>query len=366
MLQERESRFFPLAAGCWARLCLVLIWLVWLPYAQASRTPSRLLSLDLLNSPTSPLETRVGGALPTWSGRLFSEGSLQLTIAPTYDELAYEIVLGRRQWPNRDPKGIEGGMNLYGFVGNAPVNAFDAWGLDLMSFSFSEATVDRYGVLYLPFEVTQHLNNAKRRNYGRDYNIVQFDTADVLAAWIAAENENPDFEGFKPLAAKGLGASEAELAAGRRLMKTMLAIGAGGSVGVVLGSAGAMMADIYLNSAPFASSLVSGYALPTQMAFREAGILAEDGTLTQSAIADAQELMSGTALRNQNVVAELTKDGSKIADWAKFSTKSVTDPNGVKAQIHFYMNRVTRAVNYMKDYKMVVPTTGRQIPLGGV
>jgi RHS repeat-associated protein len=32
-------------------------------------------------------------------------------------------------WPNRDPLGEEGGVNLYGFIGNNPVNQFDELGL---------------------------------------------------------------------------------------------------------------------------------------------------------------------------------------------------------------------------------------------
>ena len=41
---------------------------------------------------------------------------------------AYEIASGRRQWPNRDPIGERGGINLYGFVGNRPINAVDSDG----------------------------------------------------------------------------------------------------------------------------------------------------------------------------------------------------------------------------------------------
>ena len=39
----------------------------------------------------------------------------------------YDPVTGR--WPSRDPIGEEGGMNLYGFVGNDGVNGMDVWGL---------------------------------------------------------------------------------------------------------------------------------------------------------------------------------------------------------------------------------------------
>ncbi len=35
-----------------------------------------------------------------------------------------------QRWPNRDPIGERGGMNLYGFVGNSPLNKVDHLGLD--------------------------------------------------------------------------------------------------------------------------------------------------------------------------------------------------------------------------------------------
>jgi len=39
----------------------------------------------------------------------------------------YKPELGR--WINRDPIGEEGGMNVYGFVGNDPVHSLDVLGL---------------------------------------------------------------------------------------------------------------------------------------------------------------------------------------------------------------------------------------------
>ena len=35
-----------------------------------------------------------------------------------------------QRWPNRDPIGERGGLNLYGYVGNNPINKFDPYGLD--------------------------------------------------------------------------------------------------------------------------------------------------------------------------------------------------------------------------------------------
>ena len=41
---------------------------------------------------------------------------------------AYDPVTGR--WLSRDPIGENGGINLYGYVGNSPVNLWDALGLE--------------------------------------------------------------------------------------------------------------------------------------------------------------------------------------------------------------------------------------------
>jgi RHS repeat-associated protein len=42
----------------------------------------------------------------------------------------YDPVTGR--WPSRDPIGERGGINLYGFVGNSPIDAIDLLGLDVL------------------------------------------------------------------------------------------------------------------------------------------------------------------------------------------------------------------------------------------
>jgi len=42
---------------------------------------------------------------------------------------AYKTASGRHEWPNRDPIGEKGGLNLYGFVGNSSLNKVDHLGL---------------------------------------------------------------------------------------------------------------------------------------------------------------------------------------------------------------------------------------------
>lgn len=52
------------------------------------------------------------------------------------------------------------------------------------------------------------------------------------------------------------------------------------------------------------------------------------------------------------VVKELTADGSKIEDWGKFTTQSITLPNGGRSQIHYYMNKITGEINLNIDFKV--------------
>jgi RHS repeat-associated protein len=52
-----------------------------------------------------------------------------------------------QRFVNRDPSGISGGLNLYEFVGNSPINGYDAWGLDFL-FTTSEALASVPGSIY--------------------------------------------------------------------------------------------------------------------------------------------------------------------------------------------------------------------------
>jgi len=46
----------------------------------------------------------------------------------------YKTVSGRHEWPNKDPMGERGGLNLYGFVGNSTPNNIDTLGEDIGGF----------------------------------------------------------------------------------------------------------------------------------------------------------------------------------------------------------------------------------------
>ncbi len=53
------------------------------------------------------------------------------------------------------------------------------------------------------------------------------------------------------------------------------------------------------------------------------------------------------------MVRILTRDGSKITDWQKFTTGSVKLNTKQSVQVHFYKNSATGKVDYLtKDFKV--------------
>ena len=69
------------------------------------------------------------------SGRKLSEDPPALDLAVENDGYGYETAMGRACWPSPDPIGERGGMNLYGMVGNDPINKHEILGL----FSLGDA-----------------------------------------------------------------------------------------------------------------------------------------------------------------------------------------------------------------------------------
>jgi uncharacterized protein RhaS with RHS repeats len=67
-----------------------------------------------------------------------------------YSYRYYDPVTGR--WPSRDPLEEQGGINLYGFIGNNPINLFDLLGL------MSEHNAERFNQFAEPGEVESRLN----------------------------------------------------------------------------------------------------------------------------------------------------------------------------------------------------------------
>lgn len=92
--------------------------------------------------------------------------------------------------------------------------------------------------------------------------------------------------------------------------------------------------------------------LKTHLKFMEDGILDPTGNLTSLATKESKLLLKGTDLNNPSVIMELTRDGSSIADWGKFTTKAVNTSSGQKLQVHFYQNTKTGSINYNIDFKV--------------
>jgi RHS repeat-associated protein len=111
VVQECVSRFSSLAAG------------------RVSAARSRCLSSS--HTPTSLLKSRVWGSRCRPSGRFLRRARRGHGIAMGCRACGYKPVPGRQRWLNRDPIGIEGGVNLYAFTGNAPVQEIDPLGLAL-------------------------------------------------------------------------------------------------------------------------------------------------------------------------------------------------------------------------------------------
>jgi uncharacterized protein RhaS with RHS repeats len=102
------------------------------------------LAADLLSaaqpSPTPLQKTRVGGFRRHASGRLSSRGRCRSMFTPGSRACGYKTVSGRHEWLNRDPIEEAGGLNLYGYVGNNPVNYIDPLGL-LVVITTTQGTV---------------------------------------------------------------------------------------------------------------------------------------------------------------------------------------------------------------------------------
>ena len=99
---------------------------------------------------------------------------------------------------------------------------------------------------------------------------------------------------------------------------------------------------------------ISRSLLRTELAFKDAGILDNNGFLTQNAIERSKVLkLKDGYIRNPEIIRVLTKDGSRIEDWEKMTTESIKLPNGQFNQIHFYKNSKTGRIDYeTKDFKV--------------
>ena len=102
-----------------------------------------------------------------------------------------------------------------------------------------------------------------------------------------------------------------------------------------------------------AESAVNARRLAQQLTRQEASsAFTPGGALHSEVLARSRPIIPGSQIQNPAVIRELTADGSRIADWAKFSTETLQSPSG-PFQVHFYRNVRTGTVNYTIDYKAV-------------
>jgi len=83
--------------------------------------------------------------------------------------------------------------------------------------------------------------------------------------------------------------------------------------------------DVAANSA---DNVVNGTRLGQQLARESAdSVFASSGRLSSGAIADSRQIIPGSRLGNKDLVQRLTSDGSNIADWGKYTTRTHQSPS---------------------------------------
>lgn len=89
----------------------------------------------------------------------------------------------------------------------------------------------------------------------------------------------------------------------------------------------------------------------------ERSLFNEHGELREEIIADSRVIVEGRNLKNEELVAHLTRKGDKITDWDKYTTNLRHGSSG-KFEIHFYKNKFTNEVDYEMDFKKIYQDTG--------
>lgn len=82
--------------------------------------------------------------------------------------------------------------------------------------------------------------------------------------------------------------------------------------------------------------MTSATKMRVELWLRQGGILDGNGRLTKDAVRQSTRIiLTDEVIRNPEVVKTLTSDGSNIADWGKYTTRSIRS-NGQSLQVHFY------------------------------
>jgi RHS repeat-associated protein len=208
------------------------------------------------------------------------------------------------QFTQMDPIGIAGGLNAYGFAAGDPVSYSDPYGLcsTLINTATGESQAGPTSCKLATLVVTATKPNGF--------------IAGVTWLWRAINTD------LCPECSKGVAD-----------------FGLVGGVGLIRSLGGA-------------ANVPNGPRLRAALTLDEAtSVFTNSGQLRGSVVSNSTEIIRGSQLNNPAVVAELTRDGSNIADWGKYTTDTFNSPAGA-FQVHFYRNRATGQVNYNVDYKV--------------
>ena len=152
------------------------------------------------------LENRVEGCEPFASGQASAAASQTVENAVGCGGCGYETASGQARFLNRDPIGEAGGINLYGFVGNSPLNTVDPYGLApwyswLNPFNYSTAFANWQGQNAIQAQLARANYNGQlgyssldefnlaHRNFQGDFTSGDTDTVRA-AATFASESAN--------------------------------------------------------------------------------------------------------------------------------------------------------------------------------
>jgi len=172
--------------------------------------------------PTSPRKTRVGVFRHRSSGQTSSRRRCRSMFTPGSRGCGYKTVSGRHEWPNRDPIQEFGGLNLYAYVFNNPINWIDLYGLSF-SGRFGNGLVGAGAGAITGGGV----GAVAGLGFGDEATIPAGALAGAIAGFVAGFLSDPC---FNPLKAAGTGAIHGGLAG---------IVGVAGEVGGVLWGAGA-------------------------------------------------------------------------------------------------------------------------------